>query len=199
MTTVPRGGCHLSCEVPAFDSLAFGVVCEPFAGDGVPYAVDVCLGARLGEPRALLLVQVEDESAVGHPVYQVVASVRLRVPWASHGRQFTKNSVTPPLLLHQSCLPLGFPVFGHGRTGAHRLGVLPTVSLWHGHNYSTTHLWGLSLSANNCTNDTLQAFNLFLHNTGRRDHQSYVTSWHSRRKFHVHMPYIVSRRKHRFT
>ena len=28
------------------------------------------------------------------------------VPWASHGRQFTKNSVTPPLLLHQSCLTL---------------------------------------------------------------------------------------------
>ena len=55
------------------------------------------------------------------------------------------------------------------------------------------------LSSNNCTNDTLQAFNLFLHNTGRRDHQSYVTSWHSRGKFHVHMPYIVSRRKHRVT
>ena len=52
----------------------------------------------------LILVQVK--GAVGHPAYQVVASVRLKVPWASHGRQFTKNSVTPPLLLHQSCLTL---------------------------------------------------------------------------------------------
>ena len=45
----------------------------------------------------LILVQVK--GAVAHPVYQVVVSVRLKVPWASHGRQFTKNSVTPPLLL----------------------------------------------------------------------------------------------------
>ena len=44
----------------------------------------------------LILVQVK--GAVDHPVYQMVASVRLKVPWASHGRQFTKNSVTPPLL-----------------------------------------------------------------------------------------------------
>ena len=43
----------------------------------------------------LILVQVK--GAVDHPVYQVVASVRLKVPWASHGRQFTKNSVAPPL------------------------------------------------------------------------------------------------------
>ena len=66
------------------------------AGDDVPYTVDVRLGARLSEPRALLLVQVE--GAVGHPAYQMVASVRLKVPWASHGKQFTKNSVTPTLL-----------------------------------------------------------------------------------------------------
>ena len=52
----------------------------------------------------LILVQVK--GAMDHPVYQVVASVRLKVPWASHGRQFTKNSVAPPLLLHQSCLTL---------------------------------------------------------------------------------------------
>ena len=52
----------------------------------------------------LILVQVK--GAMDHPVYQVVVSVRLKVPWASHGRQFTKNSVTPPLLLHQSCLTL---------------------------------------------------------------------------------------------
>ena len=52
---------------------------------------------RVDESRALILVHVE--GAVGHPAYQVVASVRLKVPWASHGRQFTKNSVTPPLLL----------------------------------------------------------------------------------------------------
>ena len=44
----------------------------------------------------LILVQVK--GAMDHPVYQVVVSVRLKVPWASHGRQFTKNSVTPPLL-----------------------------------------------------------------------------------------------------
>ena len=59
----------------------------------------------LDEPRALLLVQVE--GSVGHPAYQVVASVRLKVPWASHGEQFTKYSVTPPLLLHQWGLTLG--------------------------------------------------------------------------------------------
>ena len=58
----------------------------------------------------LILVQVK--GAMAHPVYQVVASVRLKVPWASHGRQFTKNSVTPPLLLHQSCLTLVPPVAG---------------------------------------------------------------------------------------
>ena len=69
------------------------------AGDDVPYTVDVRLGARLSEPRALLLVQVE--GAAGHPAYQVVASVRLKVPQLSHGEQFTKYSVTPPLLLHQ--------------------------------------------------------------------------------------------------
>ena len=62
---------------------------------------------RVDESRALLLVQVK--GAMDHPVYQVVVSVRLKVPWASHGRQFTKNSVTPPLLLHQSCLTLGLP------------------------------------------------------------------------------------------
>ena len=56
------------------------------------------------EPRALLLVQVE--GAVGHPAYQVVASVRLKVPQLSHGEQFTKYSVTPPLLLHQWGLTL---------------------------------------------------------------------------------------------
>ena len=39
---------------------------------------------RVDESRALLLVQVE--GAVDHPVYQVVVSVRLKVPWASHGR-----------------------------------------------------------------------------------------------------------------
>ena len=55
----------------------------------------------------LILVQVK--GAMDHPVYQVVVSVRLKVPWASHGRQFTKNSVTPPLLLHQSCLTLAPP------------------------------------------------------------------------------------------
>ena len=55
----------------------------------------------------LILVQVK--GAVGHPAYQVVASVRLKVPWVSHGRQFTKNSVTPPLLLHESCLTLAPP------------------------------------------------------------------------------------------
>ena len=53
----------------------------------------------LNEPRALLLVQVE--GAVGHPAYQVVASVRLKVPQLSHDEQFTIDSVTPPLLLHQ--------------------------------------------------------------------------------------------------
>ena len=53
----------------------------------------------------LILVQVKGamdhqvKGAMDHPVYQVVVSVRLKVPWASHGRQFTKNSVTPPLLL----------------------------------------------------------------------------------------------------
>ena len=52
---------------------------------------------RVDESRALLLVQVK--GAMDHPVYQVVVSVRLKVPWASHGRQFTKKSVTPPLLL----------------------------------------------------------------------------------------------------
>ena len=56
-------------------------------------------GERVDEPRALLLVQVE--GSVGHPAYQVVASVRLKVPQLSHGEQFTKYSVTPPLLLHQ--------------------------------------------------------------------------------------------------
>ena len=45
----------------------------------------------------LILVQVK--GAVCHQAYQVVVSVRLKVPWASHGRQFTKKSVTPPLLL----------------------------------------------------------------------------------------------------
>ena len=45
----------------------------------------------------LILVQVK--GAMDHPVYQVVVSVRLKVSWASHGRLFTKNSVTPPLLL----------------------------------------------------------------------------------------------------
>ena len=54
---------------------------------------------RVDESRALLLVQVE--GAVCHSAYQVVASVRLKVPWASHGEQFTIDSVTPPLLLHQ--------------------------------------------------------------------------------------------------
>ena len=57
----------------------------------------------------LILVQVK--GAMAHPVYQVVASVRLKVPWASHGEQFTKNSVTPPLLLHQWGLTLDRPVF----------------------------------------------------------------------------------------
>lgn len=57
----------------------------------------------------LILVQVK--GAMANPVYQVVASVRLKVPWASHGRQFIKNSVAPPLLLHQSCLTLA-PLFG---------------------------------------------------------------------------------------
>ena len=51
---------------------------------------------RVDESRALLLVQVK--GAVCHQAYQVVASVRLKVPWASHGKQFTKNSVTPTLL-----------------------------------------------------------------------------------------------------
>ena len=55
----------------------------------------------------LILVQVK--GAVGHPAYQVVASVRLKVPWASHGEQFTQNSVTPPLLLHQWGLTLTPP------------------------------------------------------------------------------------------
>ena len=55
----------------------------------------------------LLLVQVK--GAMDHPIYQVVVSVRLKVPWASHGRLFTKNSVAPPLLLHQSCLTLAPP------------------------------------------------------------------------------------------
>ena len=56
-------------------------------------------GERVDESRALLLVQVE--GAVGHPAYQVVASVRLKVPQLSHDEQFTIDSVTPPLLLHQ--------------------------------------------------------------------------------------------------
>ena len=60
---------------------------------------------RVDESRALLLVQVK--GAVCHQAYQVVASVRLKVPWASHGEQFTKYSVTPPLLLHQWGLTLG--------------------------------------------------------------------------------------------
>ena len=55
----------------------------------------------------LILVQVK--GAMAHPVYQVVASVRLKVPWASHGEQFTKYSVTPPLLLHQWGLTLAPP------------------------------------------------------------------------------------------
>ena len=55
----------------------------------------------------LILVQVK--GAVCHQAYQVVVSVRLKVPWASHGEQFTKKSVTPPLLHHQSCLTLGLP------------------------------------------------------------------------------------------
>ena len=37
----------------------------------------------------LMLVQVK--GAMAHPVYQVVVSVRLKVPWASHGEQFTQN------------------------------------------------------------------------------------------------------------
>ena len=55
----------------------------------------------------LILVQVK--GAMAHPVYQVVASVRLKVPWVSHGEQYTIVSVTPPLLLHQSCLTLAPP------------------------------------------------------------------------------------------
>ena len=55
----------------------------------------------------LILVQIK--GAMDHPVYQVVVSVRLKVPWASHGRQFINNSVAPPLLLHQSCLTLASP------------------------------------------------------------------------------------------
>jgi len=51
----------------------------------------------LDEPRALILVQVK--GAVGHPAYQVVAHVRLEIPPPSHGVQYTKDSVTPPLLL----------------------------------------------------------------------------------------------------
>ena len=47
----------------------------------------------------LILVQVK--GAVDHLVYQVVASVRLKVPWMSHGEQRTIDSVTPSLLLHQ--------------------------------------------------------------------------------------------------
>ena len=62
-------------------------------------------GERVDEPRALILVHVE--SVVGHPAYQVVASVRLKVPQLSHDEQFTIDSVTPPLLLHQWGLTLG--------------------------------------------------------------------------------------------
>ena len=69
---------------------------------------------RVDESRALLLVQVK--GAVCHQAYQVVASVRLKVSWASHGRQFTKNSVAPPLLLHQSCLTLAPPYDGKAVT-----------------------------------------------------------------------------------
>ena len=49
--------------------------------------------------RALHLGQVK--GPMRHPAYQVVASVRLKVPWVSHGEQYTIDSVTPPLLLHQ--------------------------------------------------------------------------------------------------
>ena len=63
----------------------------------------------MDEPRALILVHVE--SAVGHPAYQVVASVRLKVHQLSHGEQFTKYSVTPPLLLHQWGLTLALALF----------------------------------------------------------------------------------------
>ena len=45
-----------------------------------------------------ILAQIKD--AVSHPAYQVVISVRLNVPRSSPGEQFTKYSVTPPLLLH---------------------------------------------------------------------------------------------------
>ena len=65
---------------------------------------------RVDESRALILVHVE--GLVGHPAYQVVASVRLKVPQLSHGEQFTKYSVTPPLLLHQWGLTLGLPCTG---------------------------------------------------------------------------------------
>ena len=54
--------------------------------------------------RALHLGQVK--GPMRHPAYQVVASVRLKVPWVSHGEQYTIDSVTPPLLLHQWGLTL---------------------------------------------------------------------------------------------
>ena len=47
--------------------------------------------------RALHLGQVK--GPMRPPAYQVVASVRLKVPWVSHGEQYTIDSVTPPLLL----------------------------------------------------------------------------------------------------
>ena len=57
--------------------------------------------------RALHLGQVK--GPMRHPAYQVVASVRLKVPWVSHGEQYTIDSVTPPLLLHQWGLTLARP------------------------------------------------------------------------------------------
>ena len=82
-------------QLPANVCRALRLVCK----NRKEIACPVNGGERVDEPRALLLVQVE--GAVGHPAYQVVASVRLKVHQLSHGEQFTKYSVTPPLLLHQ--------------------------------------------------------------------------------------------------
>ena len=52
------------------------------------------------------------------------APVGYEVSRLPHAEQYTTNSPTPPLLLHQWGQTLPTP--------------LPAVSLWHGHNYATT-------------------------------------------------------------
>ena len=66
----------------------------------------------------------EVECAVRDPADQVIAPVGYEVSRLPHAEQYTTNSPTPPLLLHQWGQTLPTP--------------LPAVSLWHGHNYATT-------------------------------------------------------------